>query len=90
MRTYTFVCLGENQVAVTVDVQALAGDTYRAHALQLLRDHASVAAVEIWSDEAIVDALARDGVRPWPRGEIANAPPAASPDPGQGEAGSQA
>lgn len=67
MRTYTFVCIGENQVAVTVDVQALADEAYRAHALQLLRDHASVATIEIWCDEAVVDSLARDGVRPWPR-----------------------
>lgn len=89
MRTYTFVCLGENQVAVTVDVQALAGDTYRAHALQLLRDHAGVASIEIWGDEVIVDALARDGVRPWPPGEIADAPPT-SPGLGHGEAGSRA
>jgi hypothetical protein len=58
MRTYTFVCIGENQVAVTVDVQALADDAYRAHALQLLRDHASVATIEICSDEAVIDALA--------------------------------
>ena len=67
MRAYTFVCIRENQDAVTVDVQALADEAFRAHALQLLRDHASVATTEIWYDEAVFDSLARDGVHPWPR-----------------------
>jgi hypothetical protein len=64
MRTYTFVCLAENQVAVTVDARAL--DDYRAHGWQLFRDHAGVASIEVWCGDVVVETLTRDGVRPWP------------------------
>lgn len=62
--TYTFVCLAENQVATAVDVAALDVGAVRAHALSLLREHASAAAVEVWQDEGVVALIARDGVRP--------------------------
>jgi hypothetical protein len=63
LSTYTFLCLAQNQVATVVDVQALEADSIRAHAFILLREHASAASVEIWKDEALIDTIARDGVR---------------------------
>jgi len=66
MRTYTFVCLAGNQVAVTVDRLAADTDAYRAHVHQLFRDHAAVAAIEVWDAADLVESLSRDGIRPWP------------------------
>lgn len=63
LSTYTFLCLAQNQVATVVDVQALEAGAIRAHAFNLLREHASAACVEIWRDEVLVEAIARDGVR---------------------------
>lgn len=62
---------GENQVAVHREVLALAEGHLRAHAFQLLRDHAAAATVEVWRDESVWEVLARDGVR-----AIRTAPPA--------------
>lgn len=61
MKTYTFVCLATNQVATAVDIQDLAEDAYRRHALSLLRDHASAQAVEVWRDEVVIDLIERAG-----------------------------
>lgn len=61
--TFTFVCLAAKQVATHVDVQTLAEGDHRRHALQLLREHASVETVEVWRDEAVWEVLDRDGVR---------------------------
>jgi len=64
MNTYTFFCVGQNQVATIVDVQALAADGVRRHALGLLREHSSVASVEVWQDEGVIALVERDGMRP--------------------------
>lgn len=61
MKTYTFVCLAGNQVATAVDIQDLAEDSYRRHALSLLRDHASAETIEVWRDEAVIDLVERAG-----------------------------
>jgi hypothetical protein len=60
---FTFVCLADNQVASFVDVQVLSEGAHRAHALQLLREHASAVTVEVWRGEAVWEAIGRDGVR---------------------------
>lgn len=65
MDTFTFVCLTEKQVATAVDVQVLADGEYRRHALQLMREHASAVAVEVWSGEAVIATIDRNGL--WPR-----------------------
>jgi hypothetical protein len=64
METYTFICLAQNQVATVVDVQVLASDGVRGHAMALLREHASAASVEVWCKEAVVAVIDRDGLRP--------------------------
>ncbi|WP_163233915.1 hypothetical protein [Caulobacter rhizosphaerae] len=64
METYTFVCLAQNQIATAVDVQPLAPDAFRGHALSLLREHASAATVEVWRDETVIAVVDRGGVRP--------------------------
>jgi hypothetical protein len=64
--TYTFVCLAENQVATAVDIAELGADAFRAHAINLLREHASAATVEVWQGEAVITVISRDGVRPLP------------------------
>jgi hypothetical protein len=61
--TFTFVCLADNQVATLVDVQAMSEEAFRAHALNLLREHASTATVEVWKDETVLATIARDGLR---------------------------
>ncbi len=63
MLTHTFVCLAENQVATAVDVQTLEEAAVRAHALGLLREHASAASVEIWREDVVIALVGRDGVR---------------------------
>jgi hypothetical protein len=47
-----------------VDVQSLALDAFRGHALGLLRQRASAATVEVWHDEAVIAVADRGGVRP--------------------------
>jgi hypothetical protein len=64
--TYTFVCLADNEVATHLDIQTLAADDVRAHALGLLRAHASAARIEVWLSDDLVLTLPRDGVRPHP------------------------
>jgi len=59
MAVYTFVCLAQNQVAGMVDIQDLPGDSYRPHALGLLREHASAAAVEVWQDDEVLETIDR-------------------------------
>ena len=44
----------------------LTGDGVRRHAAQLFRDHASVARIEIWREDSVIETLGRDGIRPWP------------------------
>lgn len=63
---FTFICLGDNEVATHVDVQAMSAEGIRAHAIGLLREHASAARVEIWQSETLALVLPRDGVRVWP------------------------
>lgn len=64
--SYTFVCLGDKQVATTLDLQVLDDDGYRGHAIELLRLHGSALAVEVWTETGLVDVIPRDGVRVWP------------------------
>lgn len=63
LTSFTFVCLAANQVATHVDVQDLEEVGVRPHARQLLRDHASANAVEVWRDERVWEVIGRDGVR---------------------------
>ncbi len=76
--TFTFVCLAKNQVASMVDIQALAPEGYRQHALGLLREHASAETVEIWRDEGVWEIVARDGVRAIKPAEVS--PSATDPE----------
>ncbi|AYV48236.1 hypothetical protein CFHF_07780 [Caulobacter flavus] len=64
--SYTFVCLGDKQVATTMDLQVLTEDAYRLHAIALLRAHGSASAVEVWTDGGLIELIHRDGVRVWP------------------------
>lgn len=61
MSIYTFICLAKNQVAGLIDIQELTDSGYRHHALTLLREHASTAAVEVWRDDEVVDVIDRSG-----------------------------
>lgn len=61
MQAYTFVCLAENEVATTVDIQDLADGAYLRHAQRLLREHASARAIEVWRDERMIDRVERSG-----------------------------
>lgn len=72
--SFTFVCLAENQVATHVDVQELEPSGVRQHALQLLREHASAATIEVWRDDAVWEVLGRDGVRAVAAGREAAEP----------------
>jgi len=63
LQSFTFVCLADNQVATHVDVQALAPGAVRGHAIQLLREHASAATIEVWRDDKVWEVVGRDGVR---------------------------
>ena len=65
MKTFTFICLGAKQVPGAIDVQALDADAYRRHALQLMHDHTSALAIEVWCDEVVIDTIVRDG--DWPK-----------------------
>lgn len=65
MDTFTFVCLTAKQVATAIDVQVLPDGEYRRHALQLMHEHASAIAVEVWSGEVVIATIDRNG--PWPR-----------------------
>jgi len=69
MAVYTFVCLARNQVAGAVDIQDLPSEGYRQHALRLLREHASAAAVEVWWDEEVLETIERMGVGNRPADE---------------------
>ena len=60
----TFICLKQNQVATFVDLQPIDGEAIRAHAFNLLREHASAAVVEVWRDDQLIEQIPRDGVRP--------------------------
>lgn len=70
MSSYTFICLTDNQVATFVDPQPIDAEAIRAHAFNLLREHASAAVIEIWRDEQLVDQVARDGLRPARRDPV--------------------
>ena len=61
MAVYTFVCLARNQVAGTVDIQDLPDGGYRQHALSLLREHASAAAIEVWRDDEVLETIDHTG-----------------------------
>ncbi|MGR4863221.1 hypothetical protein [Caulobacter sp. LARHSG274] len=61
MAVYTFVCLGRNQVAGTIDIQDLPGGGYRQHAFGLLREHVSAAAVEVWREDEVLETIDRTG-----------------------------
>ncbi|SFI55862.1 hypothetical protein [Caulobacter sp. UNC279MFTsu5.1] len=63
LQSFTFVCLADNQVATYVDVQELAPAAVRQHAIQLLREHASAATIEVWRDDVVWEVVGRDGVR---------------------------
>ncbi|CAN7482639.1 hypothetical protein [Caulobacter sp. LjRoot300] len=73
-QSFTFLCLADNEVATHVDIQALDADGLRAHALGLLREHASAARIEVWQNDDLVLTLPRDGVRPFSskRGPVAD------------------
>lgn len=60
MNVFTFVCLKKNEVSTAVDVQMLPVDAYRAHARQLLAEHASADAVEVWRDNEAIDRVERN------------------------------
>ncbi len=74
--TYTFVCLAENQAATAVDIAELGVDAFHAHAIALLREHASATVVEVWKDEGVVALILRDGVRPLSDGASPTEPAA--------------
>jgi hypothetical protein len=59
MAVYTFVCLARNQVAGAVDIQDLPEGRHRQHAVGLLREHASAAAVEVWRDDEVLETIDR-------------------------------
>lgn len=63
MHTYTFVCLAQNQVATSVDIQTLSDQAYRQHALSLLREHASAMSIEVRRHEGVIDVVDRAGGR---------------------------
>lgn len=69
MKTFTFVCLGQKQAAGAIDIQLLAPDAYRRHALQMMHDHTSAVAIEVWCDDLVIDTVRRDG--DWPRSAAA-------------------
>ncbi|MBO9546988.1 hypothetical protein [Caulobacter sp.] len=79
MSSYTFICLTDNQVATFVDPQPIDAEAIRSHAFNLLREHASTAVVEVWQDEKLVEKIARDGVRAWPRGDASGDAPEITP-----------
>lgn len=60
MNVFTFVCLKINEVSTAIDVQELPEGAYRAHARDLLAEHASADAVEIWRDNGAIDRIERD------------------------------
>ena len=66
MAVYTFVCLARKQVAGAIDIQDLPGGDYRQHALGLLREHASAAAVEVWQDDEMLETIDRGPAPPRP------------------------
>jgi hypothetical protein len=59
MAVYTFVCLTRSDVSGMVDIQDLPGGSYRQHAMSLLREHASAAAVEVWRDDDLLETIDR-------------------------------
>lgn len=59
---YTFLCVGRNQVATRVDLQAMEPAGIQAHAINLLREHGSATAVEVWKDEVFVGLIDRDSM----------------------------
>jgi hypothetical protein len=63
MAIYTFFCVTQNQTATVIDIQDLPGEAYRQHALLLLREHVSAAAVEIWREEDVLEIIDRSSVR---------------------------
>jgi hypothetical protein len=65
MAVYTFVCLTRNQVAATVDLQDLLDGRYRQHAVGLLREHASAAAVEVWRGDEVLETIDRTAAGTW-------------------------
>ncbi len=65
MKTFTFVCLGQKQTPGAIDVQVLEPQAYRRHALQMMHDHTSALAVEVWCEDVVIDTVLRDG--DWPR-----------------------
>jgi len=77
--SFTFICLADNEVATHVDIQEMGADGLRAHALSLLREHASAARIEVWRNDDLVLTLPRDGVRPFSphRGPMTNDGPTA-------------
>lgn len=85
--TLTFVCLAANQVASFVDVASVRPGQHRAHAQQLLREHASAATIEIWRDDRVWEVVGREGIRAidaasLPSDEGASASTANRPSPG--------
>jgi hypothetical protein len=69
LQHFTFICLTQNQVATFVDPKPIDPEAIRAHAFNLLREHASAAVVEVWQEEQLIDQIARDGVRVWPQAD---------------------
>ncbi len=57
---YTFLCLGPNQVATRVDLQVVEPAAIQAHAANLLREHASAMAIEVWNGEVFVALIDRE------------------------------
>jgi hypothetical protein len=59
MTVCRFVCLTRNQAAGTIDIQDLPDARHRQHAVDLLREHASAAAVEVWRDDQVLETIDR-------------------------------
>jgi hypothetical protein len=62
MTVYTFFCQGADRAPSLVDLQDLPSEAYREHALSLLREHASAAAVEVWQEDNLLDIIESDSV----------------------------
>lgn len=58
-QTFTFVCRRLGGTSSYVDVQVMAAQDTRAHALRLLADHHSANVVEIWCEPTLVDQVER-------------------------------
>ena len=59
MQTYTFMCLNRIGVASAIDIASLADDDYHEHANNLLRQHLSACAIEVWSDTSLIALIER-------------------------------